>query len=149
MHKYIPGPDSGASPLTIRRELDQISRFSPNLLIRQLLEEAVLHQKNHQEVLPCQPSLRKFHGAVLFVDISGFTQLSQKLDVDNLRKFINAYFKKLIDIVHKYSGEIIKFAGDAMYIVWQTPAPPTGMNSHDWNIFWVKFLFFCVVSLPP
>lgn len=124
----MQGHDNGVSPLVIRRELDQISRFSPILLIRQLLEEAVLHQNSHLEVLPCQPSLRKFHGAVLFVDISGFTQLSQKLDVDNLRKFINAYFKKLIDIVHKYNGEIIKFAGDAMYIVWQTPAPPTGKN---------------------
>lgn len=68
---------------------------------------------------PPKPSIYRFYAALLFVDISGFTVLSQKLDVDHLRLFINAYFKKLIDIVHKYGGDVVKFAGDALYIVWQ------------------------------
>jgi class 3 adenylate cyclase len=66
------------------------------------------------------PSVSHFHGALLFVDISGFTILSQRLPVDELRTQINSYFKKIIDIVDEHGGDVIKFAGDALFIVWQT-----------------------------
>lgn len=71
-------------------------------------------------------SIYRFHGALLFVDISGFTVLSQKLKVDDLKNHINAYFQKIVDIIDKYDGEIIKFAGDALFIVWQTKVSSTG-----------------------
>eukprot|EP01032_Pedospumella_encystans_P010660 gene10660-12444_t len=70
-------------------------------------------------------SIYRFHGALLFVDISGFTVLSQKLKVDDLKNHINAYFQKIVDIIDKYDGEIIKFAGDALFIVWQTKVSDT------------------------
>lgn len=66
------------------------------------------------------PSIERFHAALLFVDISGFTVLSQRLNVDDLRYHINAYFKKILDIVHNYSGDVVKFAGDALFIIFQT-----------------------------
>ena len=74
----------------------------------------------------CRPTIERFHGTLLFVDISGFTILSQKLSPGNLRRFINAYFKRLIDIVQKYDGEVIKFAGDALFIIWQTKVNSLG-----------------------
>lgn len=70
-----------------------------------------------------EPSLERFHGALLFVDISGFTQLAIKMNVDDLRTHINAYFTLIINIVHKHSGDVVKFAGDALYIVWQVALP--------------------------
>lgn len=123
----ISSNDATMSPENglISEELEQLSCFSPRVLRRQLLEEMVVRSSS-EGGSEFHPSMKKFHGALLFVDISGFTQLSQKLDVDNLRKFINAYFKKLIDIVNKYDGEVIKFAGDAMYIVWQTTFSESG-----------------------
>lgn len=74
-------------------------------------------------------SIYRFHGALLFVDISGFTVLSQKLKVDDLKNHINDYFQKIVDIINKYDGEIIKFAGDALFIVWQTKVSDTGKAS--------------------
>lgn len=124
--------------MNLTSELKKSSCFAPRILRRQILD--ILVKELVQEDIPSasadaepyalalqgissrllSPSIRHFHGALLFVDISGFTRLSQKMDVDNLRKFINAYFTKLIDIVSKYEGEVIKFAGDALYIVWQS-----------------------------
>jgi class 3 adenylate cyclase len=115
-------------------ELGKVIGFCPRILRRQILEEIVLdgflanelfsrtQEINFNDIATraIHPSIRRFHGTLLFVDISGFTSLAQKLDVDNLRKFINAYFKKLIDIIDKYQGEVVKFAGDSMYIIWQT-----------------------------
>ena len=34
-------------------------------------------------------------------------------------RYINAYFKELIDIIFVHGGDVIKFAGDAMQVVWR------------------------------
>lgn len=81
---------------------------------------------NYDPKSSSRPTIERFHGTLLFVDISGFTILSQKLTPDRLRSFINAYFKRLIDIVQKYDGEVIKFAGDALFIIWQTKVNSLG-----------------------
>ena len=73
-------------------------------------------------------SIMRFHCALLFVDISGFTVLSQKLKVDELKNQINAYFEKIVSIIDKYEGEIIKFAGDALFIIWQTKVTSLGKH---------------------
>eukprot|EP01034_Spumella_vulgaris_P018074 gene18074-23080_t len=34
---------------------------------------------------------------------------------------INEYFKEMIRIIKRYGGDVIKFAGDAMFVVWKSP----------------------------
>jgi class 3 adenylate cyclase len=63
--------------------------------------------------------MQRFKGALLFIDISGFTVLSQKLDIESLKNNINDYFTKMLTTIQKWGGDVIKFAGDALYIVWQ------------------------------
>lgn len=61
-------------------------------------------------------------GAALFVDISGFTPLTEALaqafgprrGVDLLCQQINAVYEALIAIVEAYDGSVITFAGDAI-----------------------------------
>eukprot|EP00985_Skeletonema_marinoi_P015851 scaffold8303_cov125-Skeletonema_marinoi.AAC.1 len=57
--------------------------------------------------------------ALLFVDISGFTKLSTMLDVDSFSNCINTYFQKVINQVGSYGGDILKFAGDAIFCEWR------------------------------
>lgn len=71
-------------------------------------------------------TISRFHSAMLFVDISGFTVLSQKLKVDDLKVQINNYFELIVSIILKYDGEIIKFAGDAIFVIFQTKINNTG-----------------------
>ena len=59
-----------------------------------------------------EPELEVFPGAVAFVDISGFTKLSEKLINDHgyngaemLNRIISGYFEKLINVVIDYGGE--------------------------------------------
>ncbi len=66
----------------------------------------------------CIPSVCRYYAALLFIDISGFTVLSQRLPVDELRLHINGYFKRIIDITENYGGDVVKFAGDALFVVW-------------------------------
>lgn len=80
---------------------------SPDMIAAHTLEEP-------------RPSLHRFHGALLFVDISGFTALSLRLKVEDLKNHINDYFTTMLSIVDKWDGDVIKFAGDALYVVWKT-----------------------------
>lgn len=101
-------------------EHSKYERHVPRILMRQLTASFCTLPSISSTSF--QPTIARFQAALLFVDISGFTVLSQKLDVDHLRLFINAYFTKLINIVHKYGGDVCKFAGDALFIIWQVDA---------------------------
>ena len=70
------------------------------------------------------PVAEDIQASALFADISGFTTLAERLaergpgGVEALARILNEYFGQLIDIVHEYGGDVVKFAGDAVIAVW-------------------------------
>jgi class 3 adenylate cyclase len=66
------------------------------------------------------PTTQERESALLFVDISGFTNLSTMLDVETLSKVINSYFDMIVSEVILHGGDILKFAGDAFFAEWRT-----------------------------
>jgi predicted ATPase/class 3 adenylate cyclase len=58
---------------------------------------------------------------VLFVDVSGFTALSESLDPEAVRGLINACFEYLVPVVQKYEGTIDKFIGDEIMALFGAP----------------------------
>ena len=66
----------------------------------------------------------------LFADISGFTKLSEKFSkkgrsgAEFLAFFLNKYMELLINIIGTNGGDIFKFAGDALLVIW-----PSDTNS--------------------
>eukprot|EP01041_Mallomonas_annulata_P007481 gene7481-15318_t len=105
----------------------RFGKHSPRILRRQnissLLSSPNLFHTDHampSATSESVPSIERFHCALLFVDISGFTVLSQELALDDLKTHINAYFKIILDTVLRNGGEVIKFAGDALFIIWQS-----------------------------
>lgn len=99
-------------------------KHTPNILRKQILlrlMEQYLGQDVsllNKEMSICNSSMQRFYGTLLFVDISGFTALSLRLNVEELKTHINNYFTKMLDIVQKHGGDVIKFAGDALFIAW-------------------------------
>ncbi len=65
-----------------------------------------------------EPSCWSSWSALLFVDISGFTNLCTLLEVDRLQFHINSYFTKLIDVIVENGGDVLRFAGDAVICAW-------------------------------
>src|SRR6185436_13209274 len=70
------------------------------------------------------PVSEDLQAAILFADISGFTRLTERMaekgptGVETLARILNEYFGQLIDIIHNYGGDVVKFAGDAVIAVW-------------------------------
>ena len=58
-------------------------------------------------------------------DIAGFSTLSQSMDARELVHFLNDYFGRMIEVVLAHGGNIDKFQGDGMLVVFGAPNPMT------------------------
>ena len=59
--------------------------------------------------------------SVMFVDLVGFTPLSERLDAEEVRDLLDGYFATARQVVARHGGTIEKFIGDAVMAVWGTP----------------------------
>ena len=58
---------------------------------------------------------------VMFTDISGFTQMSEKLDPEEVINIINSCFNKLTEIIYRYEGTVDKYMGDCIIALFGAP----------------------------
>ncbi len=58
---------------------------------------------------------------ILFLDIAGFTALSERFDAKTLVQIMNRFLDKITNIVISHDGMIDKFIGDAVMAVWGAP----------------------------
>ncbi len=99
------------------------SSYVPRLIKKRVLADPAPIEAPVSEV---------FEAVVLFADISGFTLLTERLakrgptGVETLARILNEYFGQLIDIVHEYGGDVVKFAGDAVIAAWTVEAGTEG-----------------------
>ncbi|MCD8151954.1 MAG: adenylate/guanylate cyclase domain-containing protein [Clostridiales bacterium] len=63
----------------------------------------------------------KRHIAVLFVDIRGFTPLSEALQPENVVEILNEYLGLVTDAIFQNGGTLDKFIGDAAMAVFNAP----------------------------
>ena len=105
-------PRNYSSSLVTAQEkhLTQLAAFSPAIAHWELSER--------DASLALEASSWELRVALLFVDISGFTNLCTRLDIDCLQRHINTYFTQLIDIVVARGGDVLRFAGDAIFCSW-------------------------------
>jgi class 3 adenylate cyclase/tetratricopeptide (TPR) repeat protein len=58
----------------------------------------------------------------LFADISGYTTLAERLDLEEVKDLLSQVFGEIAQIVIKYEGHIEKFAGDEVMALFGVPA---------------------------
>jgi class 3 adenylate cyclase len=60
--------------------------------------------------------------ALLFVDMSGYSKITAAIAHRGphvMSSVVNAYLERLLQIIHRHGGDVIKFAGDAIIVVWE------------------------------
>lgn len=57
----------------------------------------------------------------LFVDIRGFTQISEKLSAEKIVQLLNEFFTLMVEVVFKYEGTVAKFMGDGLMAIYGAP----------------------------
>jgi class 3 adenylate cyclase len=85
---------------------------------------------NLNDLINCHGSIsipnehRYHHTTLLFLDVSGFTSLTEQysndahLGIGQLTRTLNCYFDKLVYEILIQDGDIYKFAGDAILALW-------------------------------
>lgn len=94
---------------------DFLSSFVPAAVLRDLAAHGPLSATRSEA----------FDGAVLLADLSGFSKLASELaetvdGVERLTEILNGAFERLIEVVHRLGGDVIKFAGDALIVLWRS-----------------------------
>ena len=108
--------------------LNNLNKYMPSLVLQQLIK------KEQEKKMTELPELQPMETVVVFADISGFTNLSEacakKGDRGNeeLAFCINRYMEGMVTNLNQYGGDIIKFVGDAMIVMW----PPINKELNGW-----------------
>ncbi len=81
-----------------------------------------------------EPYLEKSWGAILLVDVSGFTALTERFaaqgaaGAEELSGILNRYFGQISDIITAWGGDIVAFAGDSAIVMWPGEESETAAN---------------------
>ncbi len=59
---------------------------------------------------------------VMFCDLVGSTELSQRLDPEDLREVVRAYQETCAGVIHQYEGYLAKYLGDGLLVHFGYPA---------------------------
>ena len=100
-----------------RLGLEEVRAFIPRLVQQMVVDDASSLSS---------AGIDSFDGVVLFADASGFTALTEALaaqasgGAEKLCACLNRFFAILIDVIHEHGGDVVKFAGDALLIVWKS-----------------------------
>ena len=87
--------------------------------------------QNIVEKNPDAPLLDKIETeiTVLFLDVAGYTKISESLNQDQVNFIIEKYFSSFLDILYEHSGDINETAGDGLMVIFQGDPGETALNA--------------------
>jgi len=108
--------------------IDNARQYERSEFLRELFEAHVNKQVTDYVLTRSGRTLRFLPGerrevTMLNSDIAGFSTLSQSMDAEELVLFLNDYFQRMIRVVLDHGGNIDKFQGDGMLVVFGAPNP--------------------------
>jgi class 3 adenylate cyclase len=104
----------------------ELSKFVPDA-VKVLLERdptATTLEKRDEEV------------SVLFLDIAGYTRLSEQLEPKRLNQLVQTYFSSFLEIIRGHHGDVNETAGDGLMVIFQQRGdaePARGDADHALN----------------
>lgn len=88
-----------------------------------------LERRRYQSEISFRPYT--CHAAVLFIDMASYSKITAMIaprGAHAISAIVNAYLSRILRVVHKYGGDVVKFAGDAVLVVWEGDEDELGMN---------------------
>mgnify|MGYP000571795860 CR=1 FL=1 len=76
-----------------------------------------------------QPGGERREMSVMFVDLKGFTSISEVLEPDDLVEMVNNFFGHMTDSISQNKGVVDKYMGDAVMAYWGPPFCESGEHA--------------------
>ncbi|MGB0638939.1 MAG: adenylate/guanylate cyclase domain-containing protein, partial [Myxococcota bacterium] len=84
------------------------------------VSEEILDQiRNQHGEVDLEPSLRM--ATVFFVDIRGFTSMSERINPKQLLAVLNRFYEEVAVVVQNHKGFLVQYIGDAVVVVFNGP----------------------------
>jgi adenylate cyclase len=99
----------------LERLQKSFSRFAPAVLVERIVDRGMLESGERREV------------TVMFIDIRGFTRLSEKLDPAVVIEMLNGYFSRMSGVIREHHGHVTRVMGDGIMSVFGA------LESNPWH----------------
>jgi len=107
--------------LVVRYVIALQNQYALEDVFKKYVDESVVSELGKDGLIEAHIGVESRDIAVLFVDIRGFTTLSESLPPEQIVEILNNYLALVADAVSKYQGTLDKFIGDAAMAVFNSP----------------------------
>jgi len=98
-----------STPTVVPPKFASPNSYTPKHLVEKILTSKAALEGERKQV------------TVLFVDVSGFTTLSEKLDPEDVHQLMDRAFELMLAEVHRYEGTVNQFLGDGVMALFGAP----------------------------
>ncbi|MGO9116923.1 MAG: adenylate/guanylate cyclase domain-containing protein, partial [Desulfomonilaceae bacterium] len=105
--------------LTVDRILEHLRPFVPST-VQRIVEKD-----------PSAPDLEKkdIDVTVLFLDVAGYTRISETQSRDKVTFIIEKYFSSFLDVISDHGGDVNETAGDGLMVIFQGDPKNTAVSA--------------------
>src|SRR5690606_25886228 len=111
---------------TIEKTLQHVAQLKSTLqaikennILKMYVDENVLNFMTHQEFEKSLTENETVEASVLFIDICGFTAITENVGADLVVKMLNNLFDVIVKEIINHQGHIDKFMGDAVMAIFK------------------------------
>lgn len=112
--------------ITIQKTLNHVRQLHKTLtaikendILKMYVDETVLNFMNGREFETSLMQNETIEATIVFIDICGFTAITEKEPADTVVKMLNTYFDVMVQEIITQNGHIDKFIGDAILAVFK------------------------------
>ncbi|WP_432410501.1 adenylate/guanylate cyclase domain-containing protein [Rasiella sp. SM2506] len=102
-----------------RHVKETLQAIKENNILKMYVDENVLNFMGNKEFETTIMANETIEGTVVFIDICGFTAISENAPADTVVTMINCYFDEMVKEIMAQEGYIDKFIGDAIMAVFR------------------------------
>ncbi len=98
---------------------ETLQAIKENNILKMYVDENVLNFMGSREYESTIMANETIEGTVMFIDLCGFTKISETFPADTVVTLINTYFDEMVKEIMAHQGLIDKFIGDALMAVFR------------------------------
>ena len=103
----------------VREMKETLKAIKENNILRMYVDENVLNFMTHKEFENSLLKNEVLEATVMFIDICGFTAITEQTPANEVVKLLNGLFDKMVKEIIAQGGHVDKFMGDAIMAVYR------------------------------